>query len=62
MKIVLIDNYDSFTFNLYHYLSIYSKVDVFRNDKIDSYKIIKKNIKKLLFRLDQVILIKQEIV
>ena len=28
MKIILIDNYDSFTFNLYHYLSTYSKVDV----------------------------------
>ena len=32
MKIILIDNYDSFTFNLYHYLSSFSKVDVFRND------------------------------
>ena len=39
MKIILIDNYDSFTFNLYHYLSNYSKVEVFRNDKINSVKV-----------------------
>ncbi len=43
MKILLIDNYDSFTFNLYHYISsLNTKVDVVRNDKIDS-KEIKKN-------------------
>ena len=35
MKILLIDNYDSFTFNLFHYLSsLNAKVDVVRNDKI----------------------------
>ena len=35
MKILLIDNYDSFTFNLYHYISSLGiKVDVVRNDKI----------------------------
>ena len=35
MKIILIDNYDSFTFNLYHYVSSLGvKVDVVRNDKI----------------------------
>ena len=35
MKILLIDNYDSFTFNLYHYLSSFKiNVDVIRNDKI----------------------------
>ncbi len=39
--IILIDNYDSFTFNVYHYLSeIGAKVRVFRNDDIDSKKII----------------------
>ena len=33
MKILLIDNYDSFTFNLYHYLSSLNvKVDVIRNE------------------------------
>ena len=48
MKIILIDNYDSFTFNLYHYLSIYCKVDVFRNDKIDSTDIIKRKYNKIV--------------
>ena len=43
MKILLIDNYDSFTFNLYHYISsIGVKVDVVRNDKITA-KDVKKN-------------------
>ena len=48
MKILLIDNYDSFTFNLYHYLSTYSNVDVVRNDKIDSNEILKKKYKKIV--------------
>ena len=40
--IVLIDNYDSFTFNVYHYLSeIGAKVYVFRNDRIAPEEIIK---------------------
>ena len=35
--IILIDNYDSFTFNVFHYLSeIGAKVKVFRNDKIST--------------------------
>ena len=42
MKIILIDNYDSFTFNLYHYLSSFSKVDVYRNDKVDHHSIYSK--------------------
>ena len=42
MKIILIDNYDSFTFNLYHYLSsLKVKVDVIRNDKITDKQITK---------------------
>ena len=48
MKIILIDNYDSFTFNLYHYLSAYCDVDVIRNDKIDSINIIKKKYNKIV--------------
>lgn len=33
--ILLIDNYDSFTYNLVHYLEdLGAQVDVFRNDKI----------------------------
>jgi anthranilate synthase/aminodeoxychorismate synthase-like glutamine amidotransferase len=35
MQVAIIDNYDSFTFNLVHYvLHTGAKVDVFRNDKI----------------------------
>lgn len=35
MRIVLLDNYDSFTFNLFHYLEAEGEtVDVFRNDEI----------------------------
>ena len=42
MKVILIDNYDSFTFNLYHYLSsLKVNVNVVRNDKIDDKEIIK---------------------
>ena len=49
MKILLIDNYDSFTFNLYHYLSsLKTKVDVVRNDKITSKEIIKKKYDRLV--------------
>ena len=49
MKILLIDNYDSFTYNLYHYLeALRCKVDVVRNDKITSKEIIKKKYKKIV--------------
>ena len=49
MKIILIDNYDSFTFNLYHYISSFNiKVDVFRNDKINSSQIIKNKYDKIV--------------
>ena len=48
MKIILIDNYDSFTFNLYHYLSKYSQVDVIRNDQIDSGEIVKSKYNKIV--------------
>ena len=49
MKIILIDNYDSFTFNLYHYLSsLKVKVDVIRNDKITDKQIIKEKFDKIV--------------
>jgi anthranilate synthase/aminodeoxychorismate synthase-like glutamine amidotransferase len=49
MRIILIDNYDSFTFNLYHYLSsLKVKVDVIRNDKITYEKIIKNNYNRIV--------------
>tara|TARA_B100000029_G_scaffold146854_1_gene142187 strand:- start:124 stop:696 length:573 start_codon:yes stop_codon:yes gene_type:complete len=49
MKILLIDNYDSFTFNLYHYISsLKTKVDVIRNDNITSREIIKKKYQKIV--------------
>ena len=49
MKILLIDNYDSFTYNLYHYLlSLKCKVEVIRNDKINSKEILKKKYKKIV--------------
>ena len=48
-KIILIDNYDSFTFNLYHYLSsLKVKVDVIRNDQINSYEILKEKYNKIV--------------
>jgi len=49
MKTLLIDNYDSFTYNLYHYLShLKCKVDVLRNDEVNSKIILKKKYKKIV--------------
>ena len=49
MRILLIDNYDSFTFNLYHYISSLDvKVDVIRNDKINTKSILKKKYNKIV--------------
>ena len=49
MKILLIDNYDSFTYNLFHYISkIKKNVEVFRNDKIDGKTILKNKYDKIV--------------
>ena len=49
MKIILIDNYDSFTFNLYHYLSSFKvNVDVIRNDQITSNEILERKYSKIV--------------
>ena len=48
-KIILIDNYDSFTFNLYHYLSsLKVNVDVIRNDQISTKEILKRKYNKIV--------------
>src|SRR5919202_766800 len=40
MRVTLIDNYDSFTYNLYHYLGeLGAEIRVFRNDEIDLHQI-----------------------
>ena len=45
--ILIIDNYDSFTYNLVHYVEEHNyKVQVFRNDKITLQKIRKLKPKK----------------
>jgi anthranilate synthase/aminodeoxychorismate synthase-like glutamine amidotransferase len=49
MKVILIDNYDSFTYNLFHYLSsLKIDVDVVRNDKITDKDIIKKKYNRIV--------------
>tara|TARA_B100001989_G_scaffold249804_1_gene225753 strand:- start:569 stop:1135 length:567 start_codon:yes stop_codon:yes gene_type:complete len=49
MKILLIDNYDSFTYNLFHYVSkIKNNVEVIRNDKIDGKTILRKKYDKIV--------------
>ena len=46
---LLIDNYDSFTYNLYHYfLELGAKIEVCRNDKITTQEILKKKYKGIV--------------
>ena len=57
MKVLIIDNYDSFTFNLYQYvgellernsLKLFPTVDVFRNDAITMQEIKKKKYDRII--------------
>ena len=49
MKSLLIDNDDSFTYNLFHYISKFEKnVDVIRNDKIDAKTILRRKYNKIV--------------
>lgn len=42
--IIMIDNYDSFTYNLYQYVgAINSNIEVYRNDKITVQEVLEKN-------------------
>ena len=52
--IVLIDNYDSFTYNLYQLLGEYEEeIVVVRNDQITIEQLEEMNPKELCFRQDQ---------
>jgi len=47
--ILIIDNYDSFTYNLYQYVGIYEKsVEVIRNDKLTTEEILKMDPKGII--------------
>ncbi|MGL5353063.1 MAG: glutamine amidotransferase-related protein, partial [Clostridium sp.] len=46
--IALIDNYDSFTYNLYQYISEFTKVEVYRNDEITVEELRNKNPKGIV--------------
>lgn len=55
MKVLIIDNYDSFTYNLYQYVGelletkkLQFTLDVFRNDKITTSEIEKRNYDKII--------------
>ena len=53
--LVLIDNYDSFTYNLVHYFEeIGQKVKVFRNDEVKTKDIFDINPNYIVISLDQV--------
>ena len=49
MKVLLKDKYDSFTYNLYHYIDKFNKnVEVIRNDKINSKAILERKYQKIV--------------
>ncbi len=49
MRILLIDNYHRFTYNLFHYISkIRKHVEVVRNDKIDGETVLRKKYDKIV--------------
>lgn len=52
--ILLIDNYDSFTYNLYQYMGIFREdIEVVRNDKITIEEICKMARRRLYFHRDR---------
>ena len=59
--ILLIDNYDSFTFNLYQYIGTFTQdIKVVRNDKITIGEIRELHPDKLFFPQDRKVRRKQE--
>ena len=59
--ILLIDNYDSFTYNLYQYVGIFNPdIKVVRNDKITIEEIEKMDVTVLFFLPDRKAQKKQE--
>ena len=47
--IVVIDNYDSFTYNLVHYIGEYEKdIKVIRNDEMSANEVLNLNPKKII--------------
>ena len=59
--LLMIDNYDSFTYNLVQYLSeIGQEVKVYRNDKITIEEVNKLNPKYIVFHLGHVPQMKRE--
>lgn len=61
--ILLIDNYDSFTYNLYQYMGIFEKdIKVVRNDKITIEEIEQLNRTESFFHRDRKVRKKPEFV
>ena len=48
--IIMIDNYDSFTYNLYQYIgTINPDIEVYRNDKITVEEVLEKKPSHIIF-------------